>query len=197
MIDLPKLNEYLQLFKEFSLDDAKFFFSLTRQRKFKPGEIYVQAGVMHKKVAHIKSGLMRAYIINEDGEEVTMFFRKEDHQIAPYDCIFADKPSRMFIEAFEETTLYEIDHEKLQEFMVRHPQYEKARMHFHQKLLMECLTRLEDFIILPPLQRYQNFIKQNPDLVQRIPDKYIASVMGITPGSLSRIRKRIKQNRRS
>lgn len=197
MIDLPKLNEYLQLFKEFTIDDAKFFFSLTRQRKFKPGEIYVQAGDMHKKVAHIKSGLMRAYIINEDGEEVTMFFRKEDHQIAPYDCIFANKPSRMFIEAFEETTLYEIDHEKLQEFMARHPQYEKARMHFHQKLLMECFTRLEDFIILPPLQRYQNFIKQNPDLVQRIPDKYIASVMGITPGSLSRIRKRIKQKSRS
>lgn len=197
MIDLPKLNEYLQLFKEFTIDDAKFFFSLTRQRKFKPGEIYVQAGDMHKKVAHIKSGLMRAYIINEDGEEITMFFRKEDHQIAPYDCIFANKPSRMFIEAFEETTLYEIDHERLQEFMKRHPQYEKARMHFHQQLLMECFTRLEDFIILPPLQRYQNFIKQNPDLVQRIPDKYIASVMGITPGSLSRIRKRIKQKSRS
>lgn len=197
MIDLPKLNEYLQLFKELTLDDAKFFFSLTRQRRLKPGEVYVQAGTMHKKVAHIKSGLMRAYMISESGEEITLFFRKEDRQIAPYDCIFGDKPSRIFIEAFEDTTIYEVDHDKLQDFMARHPRYEKARLHFHQKLLMETFTRLEDFIMLPPLQRYQSFVKQNPDLVQRVPDKYIASILGITPGSLSRIRKRIKQNGRS
>lgn len=193
MIDIPRLNEYLQLFKEFSIDDAKFFFSLTRQRKLKSGELYVQAGEMHRKVAHIKSGLMRAYFINENGEEVTIFFRKEDHQIAPYDCIFANKPSRMFIEAFEDTTLYEVDYEKLQEFMARHPQYEKARLHFHQKLLMEAFLRLEKFILMPPLQRYLYFVKENPELVQRVPDKYIASILGITPGSLSRIRKRIKQ----
>lgn len=193
MIDIAKINEYLQLFKELTVDDAKFFFSATRQRRLKPGEIYVHAGEMYKKVAHIKSGLMRVYVINEDGEEVTLFFRKEDHQIAPYDCIFADKPSRMFIEAFEDTTIFEIDHEKLQEFMARHPQYEKARLHFHQKLLMESFLRLEKFILLPPLQRYQHFVKENPDLAQRVPDKYIASILGITPGSLSRIRKRIKQ----
>jgi CRP-like cAMP-binding protein len=193
MIDIAKINEYLQLFKEFSLDDAKFFFSLTRQRHLKAGELFVQAGEMHRKVAHIKSGLMRMYIINEDGEEVTLFFRKEDHQIAPYDCIFADKPSRMFIEAFEDTTLFEIDYDKLQEFMHRHPQYESARKHFNQKLLMDSFIRIENFILYPPLQRYLQFVKNNPDLVQRVPDKYIASVLGITPGSLSRIRKRIKQ----
>jgi hypothetical protein len=53
MIDLPKLNEYLQLFKELTLEDAKFFFTLTRQRHLKAGELYVQAGDMHRKVSHI------------------------------------------------------------------------------------------------------------------------------------------------
>jgi CRP-like cAMP-binding protein len=197
MIDLPKLNEYLQLFKELTLEDAKFFFTLTRQRHLKAGELYVQAGDMHRKVSHIKSGLMRAYIIDENGEEATIFFRKEEHQIAPYDCIFANKPSRMFIEAFENTTLIEVDYDKLQDFMARHPQYEKARKHFHQKLLMESFLRIENFILHPPLPRYQRFVKDNPDLVQRVPDKYLASVLGITPGSLSRIRKRIKQKGKS
>ncbi len=140
---------------------------------------------------------MRAYIIDENGEEATIFFRKEEHQIAPYDCIFADKPSRMFIEAFENTTLIEVDYDKLQDFMARHPQYEKARKHFHQKLLMESFMRIENFILYPPLQRYQRFVKDNPNLVQRVPDKYLASVLGITPGSLSRIRKRIKQKGKS
>lgn len=197
MIDLPKLSEYLQLFKELTLEDAKFFFTLTRQRHLKAGELYVQAGEMHRKLAHIKAGLIRAYIIDDNGEEATIFFRKEEQQVAPYDCIFADKPSRMFLEAFENTTLIEIDYDRLQEFMYRHPQYEKARKHFQQKLLMESFLRIENFILYPPLQRYQRFLKDNPDLAQRIPDKYIAGILGITPGSLSRIRKRIKQKGKS
>ncbi|UPT67904.1 MAG: Crp/Fnr family transcriptional regulator [Sphingobacteriales bacterium JAD_PAG50586_3] len=182
MIDLSKLSEYLQLFKELSLEDAKFFFTLTRQRHLKAGELYVQAGEMHRKVAHVKSGLMRAYIIDENGEEATLFFRKEDQQVAPYDCIFADKPSRMFLEAFENTTLIEVDYDKLQEFMHRHPQYEKARKHFHQKLLMESFLRLENFILYPPLQRYQKFVKEQPDLAQRVPDKYLDQYFRYYPG---------------
>lgn len=195
MIDLHKLAEYLSVFKELTMEDVKFFFTFTRQRHFLPGDKFVAPGEMQKKVAHIKHGLMRAYMVTEDGEEITLFFRKEDQQIAPYDCIFANTPSRMYIEAMEKTTVYEIDHEKLQAFLDRHPRFEKVRRHFHQKLLMETFKRMETFILLPPQQRYLTFVRDNPSLVQRVPDKYIASVLGITPGSLSRIRKRIKERR--
>lgn len=194
MIELYKLTEYLQLFKEFSMEDAKLFFSsLSKTKTLKAGEIYVAGGDMHRKLAHIKKGLVRAYMVDDEGNEKTLFFRKEDQQIAAYDCIFKSEPSRFYIEAFEETTVIEIDYDQLQSFMERHPQYEKARRHFIQNLLMETLTRIEGFVLLSNEERYLDFIARNPGLVQRVPEKYIASVLGITPESLSRIKKRIKE----
>lgn len=194
MIELYKLTEYLQLFKEFSMEDVKLFFSaLARSKTLRAGEVYIAAGDTNRKLAHIKQGLVRAYMVNEEGVEKTLFFRKEDQQIAAYDCIFKNEPSRFYIEAFEETVIIELDYDQLQAFMERHPQYEKARRHFIQNLLMETLTRLEGFVLLSNEERYLDFISRNPGLVQRVPEKYIASVLGITPESLSRIKKRIKE----
>lgn len=198
MIDLAKLNDYLRLFNGFTVEDAKFFFStLTKQKALKAGEVYIYAGDLHRKMAYIRSGLMRAYMIKENGEEATLYFRKEDGQMASYDCVFDNKPSRMFIEAFEDTIILEVDYDRLQEFMDRHPQYEKARKFFMQRLLMESFTRLESFILFSPEERYLNFIKANKELEARVPDKYLASVLGITPESLSRIKKRIKEKQQN
>ncbi len=198
MIDLARLDDYIKLFKGFTIEDAKFFFStLTKQKTLKAGEVYVHAGDLHRKLAYIRSGLMRAYMIKENGEEATLFFRKEDGHIASYDCVFENKPSRMFIEAFEDTVILEVDYDKLQEFMERHPHYEKARKFFLQRLMMESFLRVESFILFSPEERYQNFVHQNKELEARVPDKYLASILGITPESLSRIRKRIKEKQKT
>jgi len=198
MIDLTKLKDYLMLFKGFTVEDAKFFFTtLTKQKSLKAGEVYVRAGNLHRKMAFIRSGLMRAYMVKENGEEATLFFRKEEGQMASYDCVFENKPSRMFIEAFEDTEILEVDYDKLQEFMERHPHYEKARKHFMQRLMMESFLRVETFILLSPEERYLHFIANNKDLEARVPDKYIASILGITPESLSRIKKRIKEKQQN
>lgn len=198
MIDLAKLNDYLMLFKAFTVDDAKFFFStLTKQKSLKAGEVYIYAGDLHRKLAYIRTGLMRAYMINDNGEEVTLFFRKEDGHMASYDCVLENKPSRMFIEAFEDTQILEVDYDKLQDFMDRHPRYEKARKFFMQRLLMESFNRLESFVLLSPEERYIKFAADNKELTERVPDKYIASVLGITPESLSRIKKRIKEKQKN
>lgn len=194
MLEPAKLNNFLTLFKEFTIEDAKFFFStMAKSKTLKAGDIYVQPGDMHRKVSHIKSGLIRAYMINESGAESTLFFRKEDQQIAPYDCIFNNTPARMYLEAFENTELFEVDYDRLQDFLERHPRYEKARKHFIQQLLMESFLRLESFVLLSPEERYLEFMGKNPMLLQRVPEKYIASILGITPESLSRIKRRIKE----
>jgi CRP-like cAMP-binding protein len=195
MIDFTRLREYLNLFVEFTIEDAQAVFSLTKKKTLKAGETLVNSGDMYRKLCYVKTGLMRAYMINERGEEQTLFFRLEDQHIAPYDCIFENKPSRFFIEAFEDTVIYEVDYDVLQKFLERHPRYEKARKYFLQKILMETLLKVETFILLTPKERYIKFVKDNPLLAQRVPDKYIASALGITPVSLSRIRKRIKHTK--
>ena len=64
------------------------------------------------------------------------------------------------------------------------------------KILSESLSALDDFILLSPEQRYLKFIQDHPVLLNRAPIKYIANVLGITPVSLSRIRKRIANKRK-
>ena len=56
------------------------------------------------------------------------------------------------------------------------------------------MNRLEAFVLLTPEERYQELISSNPTLINRVPDKYIANIIGITPVSLSRIRKRLAKH---
>ena len=64
-----------------------------------------------------------------------------------------------------------------------------------RKMIFKVKERLETFVLLNPEERYLKFIKDFPDLTNRVPDKYIANVLGITPVSLSRIRKRISSKK--
>ena len=73
---------------------------------------------------------------------------------------------------------------------------EKNRKYILQRLLKESFKRVESFVLLNPEERYLKFIEDNPGLMNRVPNKYIANILGITPVSLSRIRKRIAEKKR-
>ncbi len=72
---------------------------------------------------------------------------------------------------------------------------DSGRRYFMMNILSESLSALDDFILLSPEQRYLKFIQDHPVLLNRAPIKYIANVLGITPVSLSRIRKRISNKK--
>ncbi|MCO6149448.1 hypothetical protein [Flavobacterium sp. NRK1] len=80
---------------------------------------------------------------------------------------------------------------RLKGFMQEDPKYEPVRSHVLMSMLSASLEMIEDFILLTPEERYKKLIAEKFDIVNRVPDKYIASMLGVTPVSLSRIRKRI------
>lgn len=79
----------------------------------------------------------------------------------------------------------------MQDLVARNPKLEANRKYVLQRLLKESMERVESFVLLTPEERYQRFVKDYPGITNRVQDKYIANVLGITPVSLSRIRKRI------
>ena len=111
--------------------------------------------------------------------------------VASADVIFFNQPSGLFFQALEPTQLIYIDYDMLQQIISDNPKLEANRKYILQNVLKEALQRVDSFVLCSPEERYLNFIKGNPDIVNRVPDKYIANVLGITPVSLSRIRKRI------
>jgi hypothetical protein len=66
---------------------------------------------------------------------------------------------------------------------------------FGRQILKQAFQRIDSFVFLSPEKRYIQYLKDNPNIINRVPDKYIANVLGITPVSLSRIRKRISKKK--
>ncbi len=166
---------------------------LTRQVSIDANDIYIRKGENNRKVAFIEQGIIRAYGIKDNGEESTLFLRWEGHILASHDCIIDRKPSRFIYRALEPVTLWEINYDLLETILKDHPEYEPLRNFFLLGMLSDSLKNIESFVMKSPQERYLSLIEERFDLVNRVPDKYIASMLGITPVSLSRIRKRIKK----
>lgn len=191
MLDLNKISSYLKFFSDLEISDVKEFMHIYKERSLVPGETYIQEGSTIKRVAFIKKGLVRAYFINEKGEEINFLLRWENQFVASHDIIILNRPSRFIYEALENCDLLELDYEALQKVISKNPKLEKYRKDFLLRMLSESLEHLESFVLLSPEERYLEFLKSKPNIQNRVPNKYIASILGITPVSLSRIRKRI------
>ncbi|WP_291726108.1 Crp/Fnr family transcriptional regulator [Bernardetia sp.] len=191
MIDLEKLNHYFGIFKGLGLQDLKDMFASVSRKKLAPLEFFIEEGETKRQIAYVKKGLIRSFLVNEKGEEVTTMVRWEDQFFSSHDIILHNSPSRFYYQALEKTELLVVDYDLAQEIMKRNPKLEQGRKYFLLDMLKESIERVESFILYSPEERYIEFVKAKPDIVNRVPDKYIATILGMTPVSLSRIRKRI------
>lgn len=191
MLDSEKTAFYISLFKGIDPADLPGLINATQKRQLKPGDIYIREGEKSQRLAYIINGMIRCYHINEKGIESTVLLRWENQIVASYDSILWQKPSRFTYHALEQTSLLEVNYDILQQLLANKAVFEQARYHFLLDMLAQSLERLESFVLLTPEERYLQLIQDKPDLLQRVSDKHLATVLGITPVSLSRIRKRI------
>lgn len=184
------------MFTQLSMSDIYYLFTIVKERKLKAGEIYIAEGSNFRNVAYIKSGILRGFMIKSNGDEATVILRCEDEFVASYHSIMHNGGSKATYYALEDSVLLELDFDKLMETVDKNPKYHAGRKYFLSNVAQDLMDRLESFILLSPEERYDHFLKRHPSLAQRIPDKFIASYLGITPVSLSRIRKRLVQKER-
>jgi CRP-like cAMP-binding protein len=159
-------------------------------------EIYIPEGKIFKKIFYIKKGLLRIFFVTESGEEKTFFFRWEGQIAAIPECIFDNQPTRQTWQALEDCELMEIDFDIVEKLSKNNISLIKIRLGFAEKMFLEALKRVESFVLDKPEERYQKLIIQNPEIIKRVADKHIASFIGVTPVSLSRIRKRLASQKK-
>ncbi|WP_309334141.1 Crp/Fnr family transcriptional regulator [Mucilaginibacter sp.] len=170
---------------------------LAHKKEINAGEIYIQPGSTSQRLAYIKTGLIRTYSLKENGDEVTLMLRWENQFVASFDSVILAKPSRFIYQALEDTTLLEVDYHKVKHMVDQSPELSASSHTFLLHMLGEAMDRLEGFVLLSPEERYLKLTHEKPDINNRVPDKYLATLLGVAPGSLSRIRKRIAlQHRR-
>jgi len=163
-------------------------------KSFKKGEVIIGKGSTRIEFYFIRKGMARCYseAQNANDENITFQLFAENHTFGNVSTVVLDEPSKFIFEALEDMKTYSIDYEMINQLSSN----DEDIFDFNRKLLgkntfKRAFNRLETFVFLNPEERYLKYVKDNPTLVKRAPDKYIAHVLGITPTSLSRIRKRI------
>ncbi|KAB1228699.1 Crp/Fnr family transcriptional regulator [Chryseobacterium viscerum] len=150
--------------------------------------ILLVEGKVSDRMFFVKSGALRAFFY-QDGKELTLEFITENQAVSSFDSFLNGTPSEFVIETLEPTTVYELHADTFHKLM-ENQEFQQTFHPLFYKRFSEINQRLISFIKDSPQKRYEQFLKNRPELLLRFPQHYIASYLGITSVSLSRIRNR-------
>lgn len=185
-------NELISIFPQ--LDEFWEKIHPFLQHKIIPAKtILLQEGDTSDTLYIVIKGCLRLYFIKSGGYEFTSQFFFEHQMVSSIESFFTAKPSRLYLESLEEAELVAINRDDFEKILTIDDSFKNWMfLYFRDRLIY--YTRLHSsFILDTPEQRYVKLKEEYPFIVDRIPLHYIASYLGITPVSLSRIRSRIKK----
>jgi CRP-like cAMP-binding protein len=185
-----------QLYGIFPLDDNGFeeLLNNTSFRDIPSGTTLLSEGEIATKLLIVINGCLREYFIKEDGKEISFQFFVENQMVASFESATTGTPSRLYIEAIEDSTIGFIPMKALKSIVSKSGSSGEGFNKFLMTRLVYYMNRCSSYILDNPEKRYVKLMEENPDLVNRLPKQYIASYLGVTPVSLSRIRSRLKNN---
>jgi len=159
------------------------------EKKIASKTILLHEGEISNNIYFIKEGCLREWF-NKDGKDITFQFFFEVQPVASIDSFMNNKPSLFTIESIEPSTILSIGKEDFKELFITYPELKDKFQDFifqrFRNYGLLFLSRIKD----SPQERYEDLIKNHPEIIKRVSQHYIASFLGITPISLSRIRNR-------
>jgi CRP-like cAMP-binding protein len=179
-------NEYVQLPTE-ELEDV---ISKFKSKTIKKNEFVLQEGETCKDLIFVQKGCLRLYYIQDDVEVSVWFALKHSSAIEIYSFI-SETPSNYFLQAIEETEILYLPKTALNKLYETHPKMQEMMRKFWEDVILHLLERFTALQRDTAEQRYLDLLNK-PELLQTIPQKYLASFIGVTPTSLSRIKKNIR-----
>jgi CRP-like cAMP-binding protein len=188
---LTPLRKFIESYVTLSDNDWALISQCFERREVEKESIVLEQGKICRHLYFLESGLMRFYI-NKDGNDVTKFFNDPPYMFTSQRSFNNNSPSTEGIESIERSIIYQISYEQSTKLFELNSWAEFGRkitqevQFFTEEILEELQTETAE-------NRYIKMLKSNPDLVNRIPLKHLASYLGIAPQSLSRIRKKLSQ----
>lgn len=186
------LRQYLTHFVDLTDPEWHALHAQVTTKTVNKKEFLIQKGERATEISFLLRGSCRVFY-DKDGEEWTTYFCFENSLVAAYLSCLTGQPSTLSIQALEDCELLSFSYQTLTGLYQPFPVYETFGRKLAEYLFMGLDTRLSDQLMLSPEERYQRFLDapQKQKILQRVPQQYIASYLGITPVSLSRIRRRI------
>ncbi|HNE28025.1 MAG: Crp/Fnr family transcriptional regulator [Saprospiraceae bacterium] len=174
-------------FTDGELDVVMEFF---HQKNFKKKTTIIEIGEVANEVFFVVKGCLRLYCW-KDGQELSTYFFTENTFAGTYDSFISRKPTRIAMEALEDSIVLALSYQSLETLYEVFPKMNE----FVRKSIEQRFVVLHDlftsYLLNSPEERYVKLLSESPELLHRIPQHQIASFLGVTPVSLSRIRNRV------
>ncbi len=182
--------EFLEKFPILTEEERKGIAEVLMVKSYKKGTIIQEEDKIPKHCFFVLSGCIRQYQIMEGIEKTTEFYT-DSHAAISSECYTQKIPSDFFLECMEDSVLMVGEHGHDAKVIEAFPVLQTIMMQIAEEEWVKTRKSLSSFKLLSPENRYIDFLEHRKDLINRVPNHQIASYLGITPESLSRLRKRI------
>lgn len=167
------------------------FTSLLRPRSLRKRQYLLQAGDVFRYECFVTKGCLRTYETDDKGQDHIVHFAFEDWWTGDLDSFLTGQPSSYTIDALEDSEILMIDRQQLEQLYQEIPAFNKFFRILMQNALIAMQRRIGENLRLSAEERYRAFTQRYPQFEQRLSLRQIAAYLGITPESLSRIRKQL------
>lgn len=158
-----------------------------RPRRLAKGQMFIEPGQPSHEAAIVVSGLMRFYYTDAEGREATKAFRGPGELVAAYAELLDKRASRTTISALEDTELLVLGYDRVTALYKDHACWQELGRVIAEDHYQQRERREQELLLDSATVRYRTFLAEKPELAAKLPQKIIASYLGITPVALSRI----------
>lgn len=172
-------------------EEEQLFLSKTETTTYKAKTILLSPGKVADCIYYVNSGIMRSFNINDNIIEHVLHFACADWWMGDMYSYISGKPGNLFIEVLETAELVCISKKNLEELYEKIPKLERFFRILAENSLVTHQERLMDNLSLTAEERFEKFYKKYPSLMQQVPQKHIASYIGVTPEFFSKIKAKV------
>ena len=184
---LENISKYISL----TVEEEQLFLSKIEVQHFKAKTILHNAGEICKHSYFVNSGLLRSFNINDNIVEHVLHFACEGWWIGDMYSLLSQKPGNLFIEVLEDSEVVLLSKENQEQLYFEIPKLERFFRILTENSLVAHQERLMDNLSLSAEDRFEKFCQKYPTLIQKVPQKQIASYIGVTPEFFSKMKSRM------
>ena len=188
---MKQLKEFLNKIYKLDGNELENFLAHWKLAHYKKGEIISWAGEVEKYFYFVEEGLQKAYYVKEGKQYVIAFTFPPSFTCIP-ESFLTQKPSFYFLEAITDSKVLRISHSAVEDLAGNSHQIEKLLRKSHEQVLAGLVVRYHQMLAYPMKERFNEFVKRSPQLLNLIPHKDIASYLGMDPTNFSKLYNSVK-----
>jgi CRP-like cAMP-binding protein len=187
-MDHSLLFQNLNLYTHIGAQEFELIAEVLTVRKVKKRKTLLNRGEISGYLFFVQNGALRSFTVGQDGNEHVMQFAFEGHWVSDLSSFITQTPGEIVIEAIEDSEVLLLPHHELEVLLDKIPALEKFFRQLYQRAYVGLQKRVNMRESTPAKERYKELIAKHPNIARRVPLLYIASYLGITAESLSRVR---------